>query len=364
MAIFVNKGNNNNLLITFEYNKERVLKIKRLSNRWDPQNKNWEIPYTKESINNLSGVFCDEEIIYGFELDFDVSGTKLVPVEESTRLKELLEKTESILKLKGYSSRTIEAYIGHNKRFYESFNKRPNQINVEDIELYLLDLLDQRSVSYSYLNQVISAIKFSYKYVNKSITIKDINITRPHKTEKLPDILSTEEVIRIFGAVINIKHRTVLILTYSAGLRVSEVVSLKVRDIDSKRMMIHVRQGKGQRDRYTILSNNALEVLRLYAKEYHLSDWLFTGESIEKHLTVRSAQKIFEVARKKAGIRKQVSIHSLRHAFATHLLEGGTDLRYIQELLGHKSSKTTEIYTHVSKKDLGRIRSPLDNLTL
>lgn len=136
----------------------------------------------------------------------------------------------------------------------------------------------------------------------------------------------------------------ILMLTYSAGLRVSEVVSLKVMDIDSKRMLIHVRQGKGRKDRYTILSNNALDVLRIYARQYQPSEWLFPGETMVRHLTERSAQKVFECACKKAGIKKDVSIHSLRHAFATHLLEGGTDLRYIQELLGHKNSKTTEVY--------------------
>jgi len=127
-------------------------------------------------------------------------------------------------------------------------------------------------------------------------------------------------------------------------------------------MLIHVRQGKGRKDRYSILSKNALDALRIYAKEYHPSDWLFPGDQIGKHLTERTVQKIFESACKKAGIKKDVSILSLRHAFATHLLEGGTDLRYIQELLGHKNSKTTEVYTHVSRKDLGRNRSPLDNI--
>jgi integrase/recombinase XerD len=235
-------------------------------------------------------------------------------------------------------------------------------VSTEDIELYLLELIDRKNVSYSYINQAISAIKFSNKYAWKSKIINDIKVPRPKKVEKLPDILSKEEVIRLFKKVVNVKHRAILMLTYSAGLRVSEVVRLKVKDIDSKRMLIHIRQGKGQKDRFTILSKNALEVLRLYAKEFHPSEWLFPGGSLGRHLTERSAQKIFESACNNTGIKKDVSIHSLRHAFATHLLEGGTDLRYIQELLGHKNSKTTEIYTHVSQKDLGQIRSPLDNI--
>jgi site-specific recombinase XerD len=137
---------------------------------------------------------------------------------------------------------------------------------------------------------------------------------------------------------------------------------LKIDDIDSKRMLIHIRQGKGRKDRYTVLSQIALEELRLYAKKYHPQDWLFPGDKEDWHITERTMQRVFEAARDKAGIRKEVSFHSLRHSFATHLLEGGTDLRYIQELLGHQSSKTTEIYTHVTEKNVSNIQSPLDRL--
>ncbi len=153
-------------------------------------------------------------------------------------------------------------------------------------------------------------------------------------------------------------------IVYSAGLRVGEVVRLRVEDIDSKRMLIHVKGSKGRKDRYTILSGIALKVLQEYWREYQPSNWLFEGARDGRYLSIRSAQKIFEQACERAYIRKDVTIHSLRHSFATHLLEGGTDLRYIQELLGHRDSKTTEIYTHVSIKSLGRILSPLDSLKL
>ncbi len=143
-----------------------------------------------------------------------------------------------------------------------------------------------------------------------------------------------------------------------------EVVRLKVEDIDKERKLIHVRQGKGRNDRYTILSEAALQVVDIYCQKYRPSDWLFPGADPDRHVTERSVQHIFEQAREKVGIKKDVSVHSLRHSFATHLLEGGTDLRYIQELLGHKSSKTTEIYTHVSERDIRRIQSPLDRLML
>ena len=310
----------------------------------------------------MLSVLQDEEVIFDPTLDSVITGLNQVSIKEMAWLKEIIEKTDCALKLKGYSSQTIQAYKGHTLKFFEFIKKQSDEVDNQDIEDYVINILEKKKVSYSYMNQAISAIKFVFKHVIRSNKIYKINIPRPKKVEKLPDILSTDEVIRLFKQVINIKHRAILMLTYSAGLRVSEVVSLKVMDIDSKRMLIHVRQGKGRKDRYSILSKNALDTLRIYAKEFHPSEWLFPSDQIEKHLTERTAQKVFESACKKAGIKKAVSIHSLRHAFATHLLEGGTDLRYIQELLGHKNSKTTEIYTHVSQKDLGRIRSPLDDI--
>lgn len=160
----------------------------------------------------------------------------------------------------------------------------------------------------------------------------------------------------------NPKHKALLLIVYSSGLRVGEVVRLKIADIDSKRMLIHVRDAKGRKDRFTMLSKQALTYLRSYFKVFRPEVWLFSGDKEESHLSERTAQRIFENACKKYGIMKKVSIHSLRHSFATHLLEEGTDLRYIQELLGHRSSKTTEIYTHVSKRDITKIISPLDRL--
>lgn len=186
------------------------------------------------------------------------------------------------------------------------------------------------------------------------------SLPRPRKEKKLPIVLSREDVIRIFDSVNNIKHKAILMLAYSAGLRVSEVVKLKVQDIDAKRNMIHIKAAKGQKDRYTVLSEVALRVLREYWKVYQPKNWLFPGPRQNSHLTTRTVEKILEDASQKAGIAKNVTVHTLRHSFATHLLEGGIDLWYIQELLGHKSSKTTEIYTHVSQRDIGRIKSPLD----
>lgn len=224
-----------------------------------------------------------------------------------------------------------------------------------------MKLLDEKNSTHTYINQAISALKIFFKEVLKKPKVL-INVPRPKKEKKLPDILSQQEVLRLLEAVDNVKHKAIMLLIYSAGLRVGEVVRLKAEDIDSERNLIHIRQGKGRKDRYTLLSSMALDALNLYIELYGPYKWLFPGAEPGRHITERSVQKVFDGAKERAGIRKDVSVHTLRHSFATHLLEAGTDLRYIQELLGHQSSKTTEIYTHVSKKELGRIQSPLDRI--
>ncbi len=231
----------------------------------------------------------------------------------------------------------------------------------EDINSYLLYLLDERGNAHSFVSQAISSIKFLYGHVLMKEDLV-LNFVRPKKEKKLPEVLSQKEVLNILDNVTNRKHKAILFLTYSSGLRVGEVVRLKVKDIDSDRMLIHVVQGKGRKDRYTVLSEVALKVLREYVRESKPVEWLFQGEESGRHITERTVQRIFENAKEKSGIQKKVSVHSLRHSFATHLLEGGIDLRYIQELLGHQSGKTTEIYTHVTEKSIKNIASPLDRI--
>jgi integrase/recombinase XerD len=168
--------------------------------------------------------------------------------------------------------------------------------------------------------------------------------------------------VRLLRALLNIKHRTVLALAYSGGLRVSEVTALKPEDIDLSRNLIYIRKAKGRKDRYTLLSKKTANLLKKYINAYKPEKWLFEGQNPANHLSIRSAEKVFENACKAAGIKKKVSIHCLRHSFATHLLENGTDIRYIQELLGHASSRTTQIYTHIAKRDFLKITSPLDRI--
>jgi len=278
----------------------------------------------------------------------------------SQRVQMLLSEFINYLKLKGYSTNTIKSYKGHFMKFLEYIDYDEVNINSLRIKHYLLHLLDKEGLSHSYVNQAINAIKFYMQYVAHDQETID-KIIRPKKQKKLPLVLSEMEVKKILEAVTNQKHKLILMLAYSAGLRVSEVVNLKISDIDSNRMLLKINQGKGRKDRYTLLSEVVLKELREYYKRYKPQLYIFEGPEKTK-LTERTAQRVFKDAASKAEIKRDVGIHSLRHFFATHLLEGGTDLRYIQELLGHNSSKTTEIYTHVTNSTLGKIVSPLDKL--
>jgi len=290
----------------------------------------------------------------------------LIQVEVKTMNEELKNKSlintfEQELKLRGYTHKTRKNYLGHLERFEKYIGKNLLSVTEKDIKEYLLLIIDEKDMSFSYGSQAVSSLKFFYGEILKKTAITQ-HIPRPRKEKKLPSVLSKEEVIKLLDSVENLKHKAILYLVYSAGLRVGEVIRLRIEDIDSKRMLIHVKQGKGRKDRYTLLSNVALDVLRQYAKKYRPESWLFHGEDETRYLTDRSVQRAFEKARDKAGITKNATVHTLRHSFATHLLENGTDLRYIQELLGHQSSKTTEIYTHVTQKSISNIESPLDRI--
>jgi integrase/recombinase XerD len=246
------------------------------------------------------------------------------------------------------------------RSFTRYFHPRhPRQIEETDIRSYLLYLLEEKRFSAATVNQVFNALRFLYVELYKMpFTIG--SLPRPKKEKQLPVVLSQEEVLRVLEAIDNLKHKTILMLIYSAGLRIGEAVRLKIEDVDGERKLIYLKSAKGKKDRYTLLSDVALENLREYFKAYRPKEYLFEGAPGRKHIAERSVQEVFKRAAGMAGIRKHVTVHSLRHSFATHLLESGIDLRYIQEVLGHASSKTTEIYTHVSKQKLGKIINPLD----
>ena len=272
----------------------------------------------------------------------------------------ILNRLESELRLRGYAAKTQKSYMGYCRRFLQ-WKRRHMEEGQSDVRSHLEWLVVDRKVSRSAFNIAFSALSFLYAEVLKQPAPLD-GLRRPRSGRQLPEILSQQEVLRLLDSLRNVKHRVLVALLYAGGLRVSEVVRLQVGDIDSQRMLIRVRQGKGRKDRYTVLPRSILADLRSYWKAYRPSKWLFPGARAGRHLTERSVQKVFARAVRAVGITKRATVHTLRHSFATHLLEGGTDLRYIQELLGHRSSRTTEIYTHVTRKDLVRIESPLDTL--
>ncbi len=271
-----------------------------------------------------------------------------------------LDQIKKVLTAQGYSSRTIGSYLHYIDDFLEHIDNPIEPPDLSQVNDYLAHLSENLDLSRSTMNVAISAIKFYYK----NLFDVDIphRISRPKKEKKLPDILNRKEVKRLLSALKNIKSRAILVLTYSSGLRVSEVVLLRVSDLDFTRDSITIKGAKGRKDRVTLFFDRAQRTLRTYLKAEQPDYWLFPGQKEDKHLTARSAQLHFKHALEKTNIQKEVSIHSLRHSFATHLLENGTDIRYIQKLLGHKSTKTTEIYTHVTNTALQRIKSPFDEM--
>lgn len=271
----------------------------------------------------------------------------------------LREEMKGDLELRGLSPETQKIYLYYVTNFSRYFNRSPYHLGKREIKEYLLHLLREKKASASTVNLCYSALKFLYARTLKREEIME-KIPRLRSTKKLPVVLERQEVESLFSVMKNLKHRAILMLIYSSGLRLREASHLKVSDIDSKRMVLRIRQGKGRKDRYTLLSTAALEVLREYWRHCHPKEWLFPGRLSDKPLSVRSIQRVFKKARNLAGITKPATVHTLRHSFATHLLEQGTDLYRIQLLLGHRSLKTTAIYLHVSRKELVRIVSPLD----
>lgn len=261
-----------------------------------------------------------------------------------------------------YSPNTIKTYSEALKSFLTFCNtKAIKEISNEDVIAYNNDYILKNKFSSSYQNQIVNAIKLFFKIV-KETAIEIDKIHRPRREKVLPNVLSKEEIKLILNAHSNIKHKTMLSLIYSCGLRRSELLNLKPTDIDSNRNIVIIRQGKGKKDRIAPLSPKILVMLRAYYIVYKPKIWLFEGQIENEAYDARSLSNVLKQALTKAGITKPVSLHWLRHSYATHLLESGTDLRYIQELLGHSSSKTTEIYTHVSTKCLQQIKSPFDDL--
>ena len=267
-----------------------------------------------------------------------------------------------LLEIKRYSLHTARAYVGLFAAFRKHFGDRPLiEIGEPEIRRYM-HLIVKSGKSRSHQNQVINAIKFYYEQV-LNMPQRFYDIDRPRQELKLPQVLSEEEVRRMIAVTSNVKHKAILVTLYSCGLRLSELLDLRLTNIHSDRNLVSIKGAKGRKDRNTILSATTLQLLRKYFKIYRPKDYLFEGQAGGRYAS-KSVAAIVTRAAKAAGIRRHASPHTLRHSFATHLLEQGTDLRFIQALLGHSSSKTTEIYAHVSTKTISQIKSPIDKLEI
>ena len=274
----------------------------------------------------------------------------------------LRKQMEADMAVRGLAHRTRETYVQSVAKLAKFYGRGPDRISEAEVQRYLLHLLQERKLAHSSCNVMVSALEFFYRVTLKRRQI-EFCLPRPKVPAKLPQILSREEVSTLIGKTTNLKHRALLMATYGAGLRLGEVCHLKPGDIDSKRMMLRVEQGKGAKDRYTLLSPRLLEELRRYWLLHRPRLWLFPSPRVpDLPLSKHTAHRIYHAAKDRAGIAKDGGIHALRHAFATHLLEAGVDIHSIQRLMGHDSLSTTERYFHLAQKHLSGIASPLELL--
>ena len=271
----------------------------------------------------------------------------------------MLDKLETELKIRGFSKRTVDTYLYHNKKFLEFTKKDPQSVDENEAKRYVAYLMSDRKFKPSSVNLALSSLKFFYNEILQNRAFN--NVKAPKSEKKIPTVLTKDEMKKLLKMVENPKHRLLIEFMYSSGLRVSECVSLKLDDLDLQEKIGKIKHGKGNKERYIILSDNLIQHLNDYLKiKKDQSPYIF---SIKNHpITIRQAQKIVKEAAKRAGIKKRVFCHALRSSFATHLLEAGTDIRIIQELLGHSDLSTTQIYTKVSTQQLKKVKSPLDSL--
>lgn len=347
----------------FPYNQKQIELVKKHGYSFSQTHKCWYKQFDPMEL---------ESIIKLFEKGLNQSKKEILaqrwenvhPLKPSGVLKEAkIQAFTDWLKSRRYAASTIKTYSEAIHIFFTHCQKPVEEIQLNDVIQFNTQYILKNGLSSAYQNQVINALKLFYRTVeNKKLDIESLH--RPKREHRLPNVISKEEVAKILGVLGNIKHKAMLSLIYSCGLRRSELLNIKIGDIDSKRGFVMVRNSKNKKDRQIPLSPKILALLRQYYKAYQPKKWLFEGQHPGTQYSEKSLEKTLKNAVGQAGIRKPVSLHWLRHSYATHLLESGTDLRYIQELLGHKSSKTTEIYTHVSMSSLKQIKSPFDDLDI
>ena len=363
-------------VVFFRFTKDdKLIEIVRsLGNaRWSKTNGCWYLPASEFNLNDtflaFKGlVWLDYQGVQPSKLEPKDSGWKTEPRRQWVKTKpgeenlRLIASYRKWLEHKRYSQNTIKSYSDMLSMLAGYLGEKPlSELTNHDVLDFVYDVLVEHGYSFTSQNHLVSGIKLFFKQVVG--TNLDIDkLERPRREYKLPNVLSKEEVKLILEAHSNMKHKAMLSMIYACGLRRGELLSLKPVDIDRQRNMLSIRNAKGRKDRTVPLSDKMIELLENYHKKHNPQVWLFEGQTPGVQYNEQSLQSVLKQALVKARIRKPVSLHWLRHSYATHLLESGTDLRYIQELLGHKSSRTTEIYTHVSKESLQKIKSPFDDL--
>lgn len=371
-VVKLEKGSHNNSDVVFlEFPKEQslILAVKGIAGaKWSQSKGKWYIP---ESAFKLSKVYqAMKEIAFvdyaSLKVNKVIKETQIIKAKLQTPISNEIEvnlqKLRQWMTHKRYGNSSIKSYMEGTKAFLLFVQPKPlNEIGNDDMVRFVNEYIIKKNLSYAFQNQVINAVKIFFREIVRSGFDVE-KFERPRVEHKLPNVLSKEEVSAILKAHVNMKHRVMLCTIYACGLRRSELLNLRPVDIASDRRLLIIRQSKGKKDRVIPISEKTIEMLREYYKYYRPKYWLFEGQEEGEQYSEKSIQSVLKQAVRKAGINKPVTLHWLRHSYATHLLENGTDLRFIQELLGHKSSKTTEIYTHVSTKSLQNIKSPFDDL--
>ncbi|MDV7187906.1 site-specific integrase [Lutibacter sp. TH_r2] len=351
------------LMIHFTFNDFVKNRLKYdLNYTWSQSHKSWYTLFNEEAISKLKKVLGPK---VHYDLDASLFQKIEVKLERKPRNiseenKEIIRNYVKYLKGKRYSESTIKTYFTFVADFIDYIKNKPlEKLSNKDVELFIEDVFVPRKMSISSQRQLISAIKL-FKAFYPDCAIDDVRLQRPKKSKILPTVLSKEEVIDLLRYTKNLKHRAILGMIYSAGLRISELINLQLNHIDIDRRQIIVKNSKGRRDRHIILAESIIPLLINYLNSYQPKQYFVEGITAGKKYSTESVRGFLKLSVKAANITKRVTPHTLRHSYATHLLENGIDLRYIQELLGHAKPETTMIYTHVSKKDLLQIKSPLD----
>ena len=353
------------ITINFKYNLHLITIIRNIPKvKWSKRLKTWYIKNTPENLKLIFKLFKGEANINAETVFNKSMPTKQFPEKRIRNItlenKTLLNGFYLYLKGKRYSKSTIDTYSHFIADFIEFYNnKNIDSLNNRDVELFIETIFIKRNYAISTQRQFISALKLFIIYYPKTY-IEELKLTRPKQSKLLPNVLSQNEVIRLLRATENLKHKIILALIYSAGLRIGELINLKIEDLKIDRKQIHIKNAKGRKDRYVVLAESTLPLLQSYLNSYMPTLFLIEGPTKQVY-TASSIRKFMSLSCKKAGLLGKITPHTLRHSYATHLIESGVGLRHIQELLGHSSPKTTMIYTHIARKDILSIKSPLDN---